>query len=1294
MSGFNVSARKEDMSMRLRAQNLRNARDQTKRLEDDNRKMEDRLRELKTAMTREKEERERQGGGFWGRGQTNTGSLTNYATEVLHNKAEKPPKEGKKKKVKVLQDQPIEVPKRSSQPGTMKYIAQRKLTSGSTPRDKLKGPRCGQCEDRTATLSCMQCSEIYCPGCFAAFHLKGALKQHRSVPISASGPRVCMSPSPSSAAPSPRGGQASGAIVSHTMSSDNGSEASGPSPSHSSPRDSVNSLLQGNYDESQSAASFQAALMAWRQGEEPSDSSPEQRSPRKPIASPIKSPVVAVDESTGTVEESKALEIKFTHTLSYAERLMLKKHRRTELAEMHTPRLEGQGQAGMPELSLRSDRHERKLSGRASGRPGSSGLFATGRSVNAGRSEKDMTVSRQDTMIDDEERVDFHALFDAVVASESPDQKARTISSQSCVSVTEMPSDTVTTSDVPRLKPSATYVVEEVSPFESWRTQHKNKMGPASSSTFVIDGPQKSRSDDASQRKKINTITELYTVDDDVVDGSATPSRPTHSPVSGSDGRHSNFSHPEPDSDFSIGSRHVQNKSQAEQRKDPSLGQETVDVFGENEKPLKTPRAKSAKSRPTSSLSRANKSRPGSRAQSRAGSRMEVEGLLTKTPSEALKRIVQMEPAAEYSYRSPMEDFFLVGVEGEQPKPVENRVLTPSNARKPTSRPVSRAGAKSATLEKATVKVSYKLYQMAPRSWRPDSSLGETVPVDQVRLDAPEDEEITLSYSYSRQLDGHAVDVRTDSSLSRVDMPSDDLGLNAVGVFGDELFTDLAAGTPTPRAVSALRSRLSMDRGDSATPVARDSPVPSSRLSARQKSLARRSKDTATPTNQSVFPEERVPTPPSSSHGARIGSATPVRDRLRRKSDMRRNNESTDEGRDSVTPTPVATREGHRILPSRPGSQHFRKEKFGNLTDSASHREHSQIQADSGSSRHSPRGAKSNVGRELSGLSRQGTADSFKSSQQRPVSRHTSDVSVTRRPISSTHFPSSAQARTSQQQSQDQRPNSSTGGADQLRRTQPTALSYSRDDHPDTVVADLMMSRVREDNWMSGSDDGSELDNKLQDSSSYADNDIKAQPSSSSSLQRKLQSPAISGTKERQHWKVDSSHWETEVRPFSGVSMDSRTGGSPSPSRVNSAREVKGHDRSMSSLSRASGRESRAVVMEGEDLSCYDDMGVKDEQNMEDKQALDQLEWELASDTGRLTADGQVSRMSVLDNDDDVVSSSSSRSSTRSLQMGMDKELDISAKIQEDEKLAQADVDDKEAVHDQMVDEDDVRALR
>ena len=57
---------------------------------------------------------------------------------------------------------------------------------------------------------------------------------------------------------------------------------------------------------------------------------------------------------------------------------------------------------------------------------------------------------------------------------------------------------------------------------------------------------------------------------------------------------------------------------------------------------------------------------------------------------------------------------------------------------------------------------------MAPRSWRPDSSLGEAVPLNEVKVDAVDSEtnlsytvETTYSYSYSGQIEGQPVDINT-----------------------------------------------------------------------------------------------------------------------------------------------------------------------------------------------------------------------------------------------------------------------------------------------------------------------------------------------------------------------------------------------------------------------------------------------------------------------------------------------------------------------------------------------------
>ncbi|XP_023931283.1 zinc finger B-box domain-containing protein 1-like [Lingula anatina] len=182
MSGFNITGRKEDVSMKLKAQNLKNVQKQTKQLEVESRKMEERLRELKLAMNREKEEREAQGGGFWDKGQH--GAVTTYDKIVLKRTPEKPKedkaKDRKTRKVKVLKDDALELPKRSKQPGTMAYIAQRDT---APPRNMVKGTKCGQCEQKAANVSCLECGEDYCAACFASFHIKGALRKHRSMPV-------------------------------------------------------------------------------------------------------------------------------------------------------------------------------------------------------------------------------------------------------------------------------------------------------------------------------------------------------------------------------------------------------------------------------------------------------------------------------------------------------------------------------------------------------------------------------------------------------------------------------------------------------------------------------------------------------------------------------------------------------------------------------------------------------------------------------------------------------------------------------------------------------------------------------------------------------------------------------------------------------------------------------------------------------------------------------------------------------------------------------------------------------
>ncbi|XP_041356114.1 zinc finger B-box domain-containing protein 1-like isoform X2 [Gigantopelta aegis] len=622
MSGFNTSTRhSDDTSFKLKAQNLRNAKDQTKRLEIENIKMEDRLRELKFAMRREKEERERKGGGFWSKGQT--GTLNNYATEVL----EKTKPKKKEKGIKILKDEPIVIPERSSQPGTLKYIAQRPLDG---KENKPKVLKCGQCEDRNAALSCQQCSEHYCTRCFAAFHIKGALKKHRSIPITAMGPRQSMSPRPVNSYreyDSARNVSVVGAMSSRSNYQDwdqNGPD--GVSGSYDGP-----SLMSGIYNESESAASFQQALIAWRSGD--TDQSPGRQalgtkkpSPRKIVVSPIKSPVFSIESSTSTTSDARSPDIHFHSDVSYAERLLLKKHRRTELPPIQsavsvTPTNDRTGSAGS-------------------------------------RYQDDM----------DYEPVSFTALYQAsCIGGQSPRQPRRV---ESGLSIIEL--DATSSRQHPAsMEYSDRYQVEEVEPYQAWEVENLRKALSAvkSPSETSVDGKPPARGPRSArkQSKKSSVSKEEISV--------------------------SSFSSDTSLSLSSRNSKQETNYNQSSARRNVGSMQNRGDgkmnvVFTNNDiepelqfsqsQSRTQSRAVSSRSRPSSARVKSSKSRTASRLSSRARSR-NGEGVLTKAPNESLREVASRLGHTEvYTYNSPMKDFFTMGVKSE----FQERTVTPSSSKK------------------------------------------------------------------------------------------------------------------------------------------------------------------------------------------------------------------------------------------------------------------------------------------------------------------------------------------------------------------------------------------------------------------------------------------------------------------------------------------------------------------------------------------------------------------------------------------------------------------------------------
>ncbi|XP_069829935.1 zinc finger B-box domain-containing protein 1 isoform X4 [Dendropsophus ebraccatus] len=268
---------KSGNSVRLKAKNVRELRMETLQLERHNQEMEQKLNQLRESMSREKEERERSNPYHWISGQSGN---------PRHDKENIGKVSAGKIRLKVLQN-PI------SEPEKQKTMS--RITSMPAPeKPKIKGKTCGQCENKNALLMCLECGEDYCTACFARFHQKGALKLHRTMPV-----QSFLSESRKEHLPKSR-----------------------------------DSLLHGTFNEEESAKYFAEALLEWR-NEAKNKSQPD---------SVLK--VEADDTGSSEVQTvltaiTKPLHIEFKEdSLSYMEKLMLKKHRRTPVSQVPHNRLQ------------------------------------------------------------------------------------------------------------------------------------------------------------------------------------------------------------------------------------------------------------------------------------------------------------------------------------------------------------------------------------------------------------------------------------------------------------------------------------------------------------------------------------------------------------------------------------------------------------------------------------------------------------------------------------------------------------------------------------------------------------------------------------------------------------------------------------------------------------------------------------------------------------------------------------------------------------------------------------------
>jgi len=204
-------------------------------------------------------------------------------------------------------------------------------------KSKIKGKVCGQCENKAAVLVCLECGEDYCLGCFAKIHQKGALKLHRTTLLQAKSQRLSnvldvahrfikeVNPD------EPRGDNHSTKEISKSQNkpkslllqgSNSGIEVPTTKRAEcSNPKDRL--LCEGSFDEEASAQSFQEALNQRGTGQQDDN---EKQNLHAAKADSLEE----CEVQTNLKIWREPLNIEFKEdSLSYMEKLWLKKHRRT-----------------------------------------------------------------------------------------------------------------------------------------------------------------------------------------------------------------------------------------------------------------------------------------------------------------------------------------------------------------------------------------------------------------------------------------------------------------------------------------------------------------------------------------------------------------------------------------------------------------------------------------------------------------------------------------------------------------------------------------------------------------------------------------------------------------------------------------------------------------------------------------------------------------------------------------------------------------------------------------------------
>ncbi|KAF3848020.1 hypothetical protein F7725_021048 [Dissostichus mawsoni] len=345
LNDFVVLPNNKAKSVKLNARNLQVLQMETVSLAHESKEMEEKLQQLKESMSKEKEERGQSGGFRWKSGQS--GSLNSNSTKKnKENRLQKPP----------------------SLPST--------IGLRTTRKSRLRGTHCGQCEVKTAGITDLQT------------HVSAREVVRRFQNKITSGPAPSTSANPN-ANPSPNSKSAPNQTYSSNSftrqgdqipekGTDAGAQYMQFPPEHSQilavdqeeekrvemieDREDEEgfpiSLLTGEYNEEESTRSFQEALRQWR-GDEAAKTTTEEAMwiPIRPVS--VSAMATQADlapvrgaEGGGRGEGSVPVRVEFTeNSLTYIDRLLLKKHRRTPIKTYRPSSASGNDSKSQPNIN-------------------------------------------------------------------------------------------------------------------------------------------------------------------------------------------------------------------------------------------------------------------------------------------------------------------------------------------------------------------------------------------------------------------------------------------------------------------------------------------------------------------------------------------------------------------------------------------------------------------------------------------------------------------------------------------------------------------------------------------------------------------------------------------------------------------------------------------------------------------------------------------------------------------------------------------------------------------------------